>query len=287
MGDAHRQGRSSWWISQPPSLDPDRRWLYQWSMPPSASLTEAKHVQVRSQLVRAVERMPAGAALAPERDLAASLGVARMTLRKALDSLVAEGLVVRRQGQGTFVAPTGVPQRLAARSFTEDMRSRGMRPGSVTLEAGVRLAGVVTAACLDVAPNTRVLHARRLRLADEEPMAIEDLYVPRDLVPGLEGPDLEGTSFYDLLVQRYGHRICGGTQTAEPILATPADATVLGISPGAPCFLFERTSQISSGEVIEFVRSVYRGDRYRIVVDLLPPSDTTTTPAAGFRPAAH
>lgn len=244
---------------------------------------DAKHVQVRAQLARAVESMPAGAALAPERDLAASLGVARMTLRKALDSLVADGLVVRRQGQGTFVAPARVPQRLAARSFTEDMRSRGLRPGSTTLEAGVRHAGVVVAACLDVAPNTQVLHVRRLRLADEQPMAIEDLYVPRELVPGLEGSDLEGASFYELLGQRYGLRIGAGTQTVEPVLATPADAAVLGCSPGAPCFLFERTSRVASGEVIEFVRSVYRGDRYRIVVDLQPPVDPAPGPAA--RPA--
>jgi GntR family transcriptional regulator len=242
-------------------------------MPSPTAPVDPKHVRVRAQLVRTVESMPAGAALAPERDLAASLGVARMTLRKALDSLVAEGLVVRRQGQGTFVAPTGVPQRLAARSFTEDMRSRGLRPGSLTLESGVRHAGVVIAACLDVAPNTQVLHVRRLRLADEEPMAIEDLYVPRDLVPGLDGADLEGASFYDLLDQRYGQRISGGTQTAEPILAAAGDAAVLGIPPGAPCFLFERTSRVSTGEVMEFVRSVYRGDRYRIVVDLLPPRD--------------
>lgn len=237
----------------------------------SAVSTEAKHIQVRAKLVRAVESMPAGAALAPERDLAVSLGVARMTLRKALDSLVAEGLVVRRQGQGTFVAPAKVPQRLVARSFTEDMRSRGLRPGSVTLEAGVRHAGVVVAACLEVAPNTQVLHVRRLRLADEEPMAIEDLYVPRELVPGLEGPDLEGASFYDLLERRYGQRVCGGTQTAEPVVAAPGDAASLHIPAGAPCFLFERTSRVSSGAVIEFVRSVYRGDRYRIVVDLLSP----------------
>jgi GntR family transcriptional regulator len=247
-------------------------------MPSARTAVDAKHVQVRAKLVRAVESMPAGAALAPERDLAASLGVARMTLRKALDSLVADGLVVRRQGQGTFVAPARVPQRLAARSFTEDMRSRGLRPGSVTLEAGVRHAGVVVAACLEVAPNTQVLHVRRLRLADDEPMAIEDLYVPRDLVPGLEGSDLEGASFYDLLEQKYGHRVCGGTQTAEPVVATPADAAVLHLPAGAPCFLFERTSRVSSGEVIEFVRSVYRGDRYRIVVDLLPPEPSPAGP---------
>jgi GntR family transcriptional regulator len=238
----------------------------------TAATGEAKHAQVRDELARAVESMPAGTALAPERDLAASFGVARMTLRKALNSLVADGLVVRRQGQGTFVAPARVPQRLAARSFTEDMRSRGLRPGSLTLDAGVRHAGVVIAACLDVAPNTQVLQVRRLRLADDQPMAIEELSVPRDLVPGLEGSELEGVSFYDVLEQRYGRRIAGGTQTVEPVLATPEEAEALGISPGAPCFLFERTSRLGSGEVVEFVRSVYRGDRYRIVVDLLPPA---------------
>jgi len=108
-------------------------------------------------------------------------------------------------------------------------------------------------------------------LADDLPMAVEDLHVPSRVAPGLTGEDLEGTSFYDLLAHRYDNPVVSGTQTAEPALVGPEDAELLGVEPGSPVFLFERTSHVASGEIAEFVRSVYRGDRYRIVAEIFPP----------------
>jgi GntR family transcriptional regulator len=116
-----------------------------------------------------------------------------------------------------------------------------------------------------------VLFVRRLRLADDEPMALEELHVPATVAPGLTGADLEGRSFYELLDQRFGNPVVSGTQTVEPALAGAEEAELLGIPAGAPVFLFERTSRVRGGGVAEFVRSVYRGDRYRIVVDIFPP----------------
>ena len=128
-----------------------------------------------------------------------------------------------------------------------------------------------TGATLDVPPQTDVLFVRRLRLADDEPMALEDLHVPATVAPGLTGEDLEGTSFYDLLADRYDDPVVSGTQTVEPALVGAEEAALLGVDPGSPVFLFERTSRVRSGGVAEFVRSTYRGDRYRIVVDIFPP----------------
>lgn len=239
-------------------------------MTPGVS-SRSKVPRVRDELAALLSTMSPGQPLPAERELARDLGVARMTLRKALDALVAESLVLRRHGSGTFVAPPKVAQRLTATSFSEDMRSRGMRPGSRTLSATTRPAGMAVAACLAIAPTAPILQVRRLRLADDSPMALEELHVPCDLVPGLGGADLVDQSFYELLVGRYGMTLSGGTQTVEPMLTTAADAAVLDIEAGSPSFLFERTTRVASGRVIEFVRSVYRGDRYRIVVDIFPP----------------
>jgi GntR family transcriptional regulator len=232
---------------------------------------QSKYLWVRDQLIARLGSMEPGQPLPAERELAAELGVARMTLRKALAQLVAESLLFRRQGSGTFVARPKVAQRLTATSFSADMRARGLCPGARTLSAAMRPAGMAVGACLQIQPTATILRVRRLRLADGTPMALEELHVPGDVVPGLTGDDLVDHSFYVLLSQRYGLTLAGGTQTIEPTLTSAEDAALLDVAPGAPAFLFERTTKASTGRVVEFVRSVYRGDRYRIVVDLFPP----------------
>lgn len=246
--------------------------LYQWSMTTTDPVpATTKQQRVRERLERLIEGLGPGEPLPAERDLARDLGVARMTLRRAVDGLVDEDRLIRRRGAGTFVAGSKVTQRLAASSFSADMRARGMRPGSRTLESRRAPAGMMLAALLDVPPQTEVLVVRRLRLADDEPMALEELHVPATVAPGLTGEDLEGTSFYELLDQRFGNPVVSGTQTVEPALAGPEEAELLGVPSGSPVFLFERTTHVRGGGVAEFVRSVYRGDRYRIVVDIFPP----------------
>ena len=230
----------------------------------------AKQRQVRASLEELIVGLSPGELLPVERDLARDLGVARMTLRRAVDQLVAEHRLIRRQGSGTFVAAPQVTQRPTATSFTADMRDRGLRPGGHTLFARVSPAGMMRAGLLAVPPHAHVLHVRRLRTADDEPMAVEDLHVPCEVAPGLTGQDLEDGSFYELLSVRYGTPIVAGTQTVEPCLTSAEEAELLGVEAGAPAFLFERTSRVADGRIAEFVRSIYRGDRYRIVVDIFP-----------------
>lgn len=232
-----------------------------------------KQEQVREELLRLIAPMRPGEPLPAERDLAARLGVARMTLRRAIDTLVADRRLIRRTGAGTFVAPQRVDQRLSATSFSDDMRSRGLVPGAHTVWARHVAANMMLASVLQVAPNTPLLHVRRVRTADGEPMALEDLHVPAPLVPGLTGADLEDASFYELLARRYGRHITAATQTVEAYQVTAEEAGYLDIPPGASAFLFERTSRDEAGTVAEFVRSLYRGDRYRIVVDIYPTPD--------------
>jgi len=230
----------------------------------------SKQAFVRDTLLELVGGLDVGAAIPPERRLAAQLGVSRPTLRAAIEELVREGLLLRRHGSGTYVAEPKIALPLTMTSFSEDMRQRGMRPGSHILSFEEQSAGAKLGARLRVSPADPVWAIRRLRLADDETMAIEFLHVPQRIAPGLTQRDLEGQSFYDLLARRYGTVVVSGTQTIEPTVTNDEEAEVLGVPVHAPAFLFERTSTSERGEVVEFVRSIYRGDRYRLVTELRP-----------------
>jgi GntR family transcriptional regulator len=215
-----------------------------------------------------IESLGVGEAIPSERQLSAELGVSRLTLRAALDELAREGYVIRRRGSGTFVSEPKIAQELTMTSFTEDMRRRGMEPGSRTLSLEVVPAGARLGRFLHVSPSEPIVVAKRLRLADRETMAIETLHVREALVSGLTQRDLEGKSFYELLRDRYGIVIAGGLQTIEPTVTNEEESAALGVPLHSPAFLFERVTHSESDEIVEFVHSIYRGDRYRLVTDL-------------------
>lgn len=220
--------------------------------------------------------MHPGDPLPAERQLAVRFGVSRMTLRKAVDELAAAGRVIGRHGAGTFVTGPKVAQPLTATSFTDDMLARGLTPGERTLFAVTDPAGPVIGRRLGISPETRVLRVRRLRLAEQEPMAIEDLRVPAWLVSGLVGEDLADRSFYTVLAQCYGLRITSGVQTFESTVTDEEGSGLLHVPTHSPAFLFERTSVSGDATTVEYVHSVYRGDRYRIVTAIQPAAPRTT-----------
>jgi len=227
-----------------------------------------KQSEARASVLDLIERLGVGDAIPSERQLTTDLGVSRLTVRAALDELVREGYLVRRRGAGTFVSEPKIAQELTMTSFTDDMRQRGLVPGSRTLELGVVSAGARLGRLLHVSPSEPVVVAKRLRLADRETMAIEELHVRESLVPGLSGRDLENHSFYELLQGRYGITIVGGVQTVEPTVTNEEESSLLGVPLHSPAFQFERITRAGSGEVVEYVRSIYRGDRYRLVTEL-------------------
>ena len=227
-----------------------------------------KQSQTRERVIDLIERLGVGNAIPSERQLSVDLGVSRLTLRAALDELVREGYLLRRRGSGTFVREPKIAQELTMTSFSEDMRRRGMRPGSKTLSLETTTAGAYLGRCLHVSPSERIVIAKRLRLADDETMAIETLHVPETVVPELAPRDLEETSFYELLRERYGVEIAGGIQTIEPTVTNEEESSALGVPLHSPAFLFERTSRAETDKIVEFVRSIYRGDRYRLVTEL-------------------
>jgi len=228
-----------------------------------------KQSQTRDQVLDLIDRLDVGQAIPSERQLSADLGVSRLTVRAALDELAREGHLLRRRGSGTFVSePKKIAQELTMTSFTEDMRRRGMRPESRTLDLQIVPAGARLGRFLHVSPSERIIVAKRLRLADREPMAIETLHVREALVSGLTAKDLERQSFYELLKERYGTVIAGGTQMIEPTVTNEEESEALGVPLHSPAFLFERFTHSENGAAVEFVHSIYRGDRYRLVTDL-------------------
>jgi GntR family transcriptional regulator len=156
-----------------------------------------------------------------------------------------------------------------------------MSAGSRTIELRETHAGAAVGRALNVSPDSRVVLIRRLRLADGEPMALETLHVPADLVPGISREALENASFYELLERDYGVVIATGMQSIEPTVTNEEESELLGVPLHSPAFLFERTSRTTTGETVEFVRSLYRGDRYRLVAELSQRRDrpVTMTPA--------
>ncbi len=230
----------------------------------------SKQALVRDEILGMLDELQVGDALPSERRLAQDLKVSRPTLRAVIDELVREGLLLRRHGSGTYVAEPKIALPLTMTSFSEDMARRGMRPSSRVVAFELTSAGAKLGQRLQISPVDEVWVITRLRLADDETMAIEWLHAPRRLLPDLRREELETHSFYELLRVRRGITIASGTQTIEPTVTSPEEAELLSVPVHSPAFLFERTTRSDGGEVVEFVRSVYRGDRYRLVTELRP-----------------
>ena len=147
-----------------------------------------KHVQVREYVRGLIQGAEPGSPAPSERELVHHFGVARMTVRQALDALVAEGLLERVPGRGTFVARAKIDVQVRLSSYTEEMGRRGMKPDARTLLARMESAGPGVARALEIGEGDKVVHWQRLRLADGSPMCIEDAYLSDSHRPELPGP---------------------------------------------------------------------------------------------------
>ena len=208
-----------------------------------------------------------GDALPSERDLAVAADVSRVTVRKAVQHLVADGLLVQRHGSGTFVAPQiqRVEQSLSSlTSFTEDMARRGMSLESRWLERGLFDPSPQEAVMLGLGAGEKVARAARLRIADGTPLAIERAALPASILP--DPQDVE-TSLYSKLDET-GNRPVRALQRIAAFNLGEEDAGLLETNPGAASLRIERTSYLPSGRIVEFTRSIYRGDAYDFVAEL-------------------
>jgi len=217
-----------------------------------------------------------GDRLPSERDLADQLGISRMTVRQAFKSLTDAGLIESRIGRGCFVARPKVDQRLQRLTgFSEDMARLGRRAASVILRQAVVPAVGEAREALGLAEGASAVLLERVRLADAVPMAFETTWLPEALVPGLlDRHDFRSASLYEVLRRDYGLVPWQAEQTVEADLPDAMTASALDIPRSAPVLVFTRRTVDAAGHIIEFVRSAYRGDRYKMRARLSPP-DTT------------
>jgi GntR family transcriptional regulator len=205
------------------------------------------------------------AVIPSEREYAQTFQISRMTVRQAINNLVSEGYLKRQKGRGTFVNKKKIEQELQGMtSFTEDMLSRGMSPSSTLLSFQIIPADKKTATHLRMEENDFVYKIKRIRLADDAPMAIETAYIPVELVPGLTEEN-SNLSLYQYIEEHLSLSISEATQEIEASIASSPDAEALGINIGDPILLIERISYLQNEVPFELVKSTFRADRYRFV----------------------
>jgi GntR family transcriptional regulator len=225
-----------------------------------------KGAQLQEILEAYVAGLEPGSPLPSEREMAQRFGIARMTVRGQLERLVHRGLVYRQPGRGTFVAERMLSHTDHLTSFTEDMHVRGLTPGARLVEAGLIQADRALAARMEISRGSQVARIRRVRTADTAPMAVEVTHLPARRFPGLIDQDLTTQGLYELLVNSYGVQIRQGVHRVTVLTLEPADAALLEVSPGQPAFRIERTTRDADGVVIEYASSIYRGDRYELII---------------------
>lgn len=229
------------------------------------------YAQIEERLTEAIAAgdLSPGDRLPPERELSERLGVSRMTLRQALESLERRGLVRRAVGRrgGTFVAEPKIERDMTALAgLTQQLVRQGRRAGARLLSTREGPAGQRTAAALGLSPGEAVCEVVRLRLSDGQPLALERSLFPSSRFPGLLGRPLDG-SLYELLEREYGAAPRRAVERLEPVLAEAPDADHLGVKAGAPLLLVERTAYDADGAALEFARDLFRGDRTQVLVE--------------------
>lgn len=227
--------------------------------------------QIRDLLLEELQ----GGAIAPggripsEAELGARYGVSRITVKQAIQALVHEGLLYRRQGKGTFVSRPRVPHDLnRITSFSQQMVSRGLHPTTRLLEAEIIAARGRVREALAVPGGTLVTKLRRLRLADGEPMGVQTAYIPVELCPDLIDALPKDASLYHLLKEKYRLSPVKALENYTAIVLDAHEARLLDVPEESPALAAERISYLPDNRALEYVVSILRADRYTLQVEL-------------------
>lgn len=223
------------------------------------------YYQVEESLKKTIEegKWKTGDSLPTEKELQQIYNVSRTTIRQALDLLVRKGMLIRIPGKGTFVSKNRIIHYIGTiTSFTEEMYSRGMIPGTKVLEFVEVVAPPSIAKDLEIPENSPVVFLKRLRFANEEPVAISEIYLPQDLIPGFLEEGLPEESLYNFLEKRYGLSFRETYETVEATLITGREAKLLEVIEGTPGLLVGRISYLHNGRAIERAYTLYRGDKF-------------------------
>lgn len=225
--------------------------------------------EIIKDLIEKGELKP-GDSLPAEREYAEQFQISRMTVRQALNELVNDGYLYRVKGKGTFVAERKpkIEQALQGlTSFTEDMKARGMKPGSQLLQFEIIQATSLIANQLGIQEYGPVYEMKRIRLADNEPMALETNYISTNFIKGLT-EKIVNQSLYSYIEKQLNLKIDYASQVIESSIANELEAEYLNILPGAPIMLIQRNTFLKDGTPVEFVKSTYRADRYKFMIQM-------------------
>ncbi len=239
-----------------------------WRLRPGSAVPA--YAQIEDQLAGRIEsgELRVGERLPPERHLAEALGVSRMTVRQALSSLAARGLVERGVGRGTFVARSKLDHDLGrVAGFSELMERHGLEPGARLIAADEKPAPDAIAAALGLAQGAAVYRIQRLRFGGGVPMALEDSWLPAGPFSGLLDLGLT-RSLYGLMKELYGLEPVRAVERLEPVLARAHEAAALDVAEGSPLMLVERTAYAADGTAVEFAHDRHRGDRASFVIQV-------------------
>lgn len=222
--------------------------------------------QIEQALRERIARMPPGERLPSDAELCAQFGVSRMTARNAMERLAVDGLIRREPGRGSFVAQAPAHRRTnRLMTFTQEMRRAGRTPTSRVLTREIRPSSTAEAASLGVPPHQPIVHLRRLRLADDQPVALETAVLVGDCARAVMTADLANGSLHETLA-RSGIVLRRGTGTISAAMATYEDARLFDIRVGSPLLVERRIIEDDRGRRIESTESRYPADRYGLEV---------------------
>ena len=237
------------------------------------------YVQVKDNLRSRIKNgvWSSGDRLPSEAELCDMFGVSRTVIRQALQDLIHEGLIKRRKGKGSFVAPHKISEQLVQKltGFYQDMIEQGLEPTTQVLEHIVVPADEEIAGHLGIAAGESVIKIVRLRSVQHTPIVLVTTFLPYALCPQLSEDDLSNQSLYALLENRYGLTIARGRRTIQAVLAEGQQAKLLEVQKGAPLFRLDSLSTLSDGTPIEYYFAYHRGDRSQFEVELIRTRETS------------
>ena len=210
-----------------------------------------------------------GQMIPSEPELMNQYGVSRIVIRQVLNRLVSEGLIYRQQGRGSYVAERRLEEGLTRIiSFTEDMLQRGFSPKTQVLESGILPAPDYIALQLGIEKGSELVYLSRLRIANDEPMSIEESYLVHRMVPNVLDEDYSHVPLRKILLNNYGVKIIRAKQVIRAIQATSLQAEWLTIPQKLPLLFIERVSFSDQDIPIEYLKIFFRSDRYSLFNEL-------------------
>jgi GntR family transcriptional regulator len=228
-----------------------------------------QYIQIADSLLDQIEsgELAPGSRLPSERTLSELFDVNRLTLRRALSRLEANGLIIRKHGKGNYIAEPKIERQTRQLiSFTNGIKRRGLAPGAKVINIEERPVEATIARQLKIPVLTQVIYILRLRMINKEPVMLEQFWVPANCFPGLENQDLGNRSVYEIMENEYGIKMTKAQRSLEPVIATKFEAEILGIDAGAPLMMERRLGFDQNSNCVEFSKDLYRGDRFRFII---------------------